>query len=102
MARTGRPKAELVLTDEERLTLERLANRRKTAQALATRARIVMACATPGATNRSVAAQLKVSEGMVGKWRRRFVEKRLNGLFDEARPGPPRSITDDHVEAVIV
>src|SRR5437016_10781289 len=81
MARTGRPKAELVLSDDERLTLERLTNRRKTAQALALRARVVLACAQPGATNRGVAAQLKVSEAMVGKWRRRFVDQRLNGLF---------------------
>ena len=102
MPRTGRPKAELVLADEERLTLERLVNRRKSAQALAMRARIVLSCAQPGATNRSVAVQLKVSEAMVGKWRRRFVERRLNGLFDEPRPGPPRTITDDQVEAVIV
>lgn len=77
MARMGRPKADLVLSDDERLTLERL-------------------------TNRAVAAELKVSEAMVGKWRGRFVENRLNGLFDEARPGPPRTITDDQVEAVIV
>jgi transposase len=102
MARTGRPKAELVLSEEERLTLERLTNRRKTAQALATRARIVLACAKPGATNREVAARLKVSEATVGKWRSRFVDKRLDGLFDEPRPGPPRTITDDQVEALIV
>jgi transposase len=61
-----------------------------------------MACARPGATNRAVAAELKVSEATVGKWRRRFVEKRLDGLFDEPRPGHPRTITDDKVEAVIV
>lgn len=102
MPRTGRPKAELVLADDERLTLERLTNRRKTAQALATRARIVLSCAKPGATNRAVASELGVSEAMVGKWRRRFVERRLNGLFDEPRPGPPRTITDDQVEAVVV
>ena len=102
MARTGRPKAELVLSEEERLTLERLMNRRKSAQALAMRARIVVCCAKPGATNRGVAAQLGVSEAMVGKWRRRFVERRLDGLFDEPRPGHPRTITDEKVEAVIV
>jgi len=102
MARTGRPKADLVLSEDERLTLEQLAKRRKTAQALATRARIVLACAQPGVTNRAVAAQVKVSEAMVGKWRRRFVNERLDGLFDEPRPGPPRTITDDQVEAVIV
>ena len=97
----GRPKAELVLSTEERLTLERLANRRKSAQAMAMRARIVMACAK-GETNRAVAAKLGVSEAMVGKWRRRFVEDRLDGLFDEPRPGAPRTVSDDQVEAVIV
>jgi transposase len=101
MARTGRPKTELVLSDEERRVLERLTNRRKSAQALALRARIVLRCAT-GATNRAVAAHLHVSEAMVGKWRRRFVERRLDGLFDEPRPGAPRKITDDKVEAVVV
>jgi len=97
----GRPKAELVLSDEERLTLERLTKRRNSAQAMALRARIILACAT-GATNGAVAAQLGVNQATVSKWRRRFLERRLNGLFDEDRPGPPRTITDDKVEAVIV
>jgi len=101
MARTGRPKTDLVLTDEERLTLERLTSRRKSAQAIAMRARIVMACAA-GTTSRDVAGQLRVSEATVGKWRRRFVERRLDGLFDEPRPGARRTIGDDQVEAVIV
>jgi transposase len=101
MARMGRPKAELALSSEERLALERLAKRRKSAQALAMRARIVMVCAG-GATNRAAAEELGVSQAMVGKWRRRFVEDRLDGLFDEPRPGAPRSITDDQVEEVIV
>jgi len=101
MGARGRPKAELVLSTEERLTLERLANRRKSAQAMAMRARIVLTCAK-GGTNREVAQQLGVSEAMVGKWRRRFVESRLDGLSDDPRPGAPRTITDDQVEAVIV
>jgi transposase len=101
MAAMGRPKAELVLSNEERLTLERLVNRRTSAQALAMRARIVLACAK-GDTNRAVAEKLGVSQAMVGKWRRRFVEHRLDGLFDEQRPGAPRTITDDQVEQVIV
>ncbi len=101
MAERGRPKAPLVLTDEERLTLERLASRRKTAQALALRARIVLGCASEK-MNKQVAAELKVSSATVGKWRSRFVEDRLDGLFDEPRPGPARTITDRQVEDVIV
>jgi transposase len=97
----GRPKTELVLSDEERQVLERLIRRRKSAQALALRARIVLACAT-GATNQAVAADLRTSGATVGKWRKRFVEKRLEGLFDEPRPGAPRTVTNDKVEAVIV
>ena len=77
-----------------------MTNRRKTAQALATRARIVLACAK-GGTNAAVAANLGVNQNTVGRWRRRFVEHRLDGLFDEPRPGAPRTITDDQVEAVV-
>jgi transposase len=101
MGTRGRPKAELQLSTEERLTLERLANRRKSAQAMALRARIVLSC-TKGITNGEVASELGVHQATVGKWRRRFVEHRLDGLLDDPRPGVPRSITDDQVEAVIV
>jgi transposase len=101
MARTGRPKAVLELTAGEREQLERWARRPKSAQALAQRSRIVLACAA-GADNKSVAAAERVSGAMVGKWRARFVERRLDGLVDEPRPGQPRKITDEQVEAVIV
>ena len=101
MAERGRPKAELVLSDNERETLERWARRPKSAQALALRCRVVLECAS-GLTNREVSRRIGVSEPTVSKWRRRFVTKRLEGLHDEARPGVPRSITDDHVEALIV
>jgi len=90
-----------VLSDEDRLTLERLATRPKSAQALALRARIVLLCAT-GLSNLEVADKLSVNQATVGKWRRRFVADGLDGLFDEPRPGKPRTITDDQVEAVIV
>jgi transposase len=102
MPRTGRPKKPLVLTDDERQTLERWARRPKSAQALALRARIVLACAEAGATNQMVAAGLGVHPVTVGKWRDRFITKRLEGLSDEPRPGSPRTVTDDHVEAVVV
>jgi transposase/DNA-binding CsgD family transcriptional regulator len=101
MARTGRPKVELVLTGLEREELERYARRPKTAQALALRARIVLESAS-GAPNTEVGARLGVTVQTVGKWRRRFVERRLAGLLDEPRPGQPRKITDQHVEDVIV
>jgi len=102
MPRTGRPKKPLVLTDDERQTLERWARRPKSAQALALRARIVLAFAEAGATNQMVAAGLGVHPVTVGKWRDRFITKRLEGLSDEPRPGSPRTVTDDHVEAVVV
>jgi transposase len=101
MTRSGRPKAELVLSDVERDTLLRWTRRAKTAQALALRARIVLACAE-GATNKEVAARLGVWPQTVTKWRGRFVRDRLEGLSDEPRPGAARTITDEQVEAVIV
>jgi transposase len=97
----GRPKTDLSLTDEERSALERLTRRRTSAQAMALRARIVLACAS-GATNVTVSERLGVTPATVGKWRRRFVASRLDGLSDEPRPGAPRTVTDDMVEAVIV
>src|SRR6476661_291602 len=101
MARTGRPKAVLELSAEEREQLQRWALRRTSAQALAMRSRIVLACAE-GRSNSVVAAQLGVSAQMVGKWRARFVEARLDGLADDPRPGRPASITAEQVEDVVV
>jgi transposase len=100
MARTGRPTAKLVLTDDERETLARWARRPRSAQALALRAKIVLACAE-GVTNKDVAAQFSVTAQMVGKWRSRFVADRLAGLSDGERPGRPRTITDAQVEQVV-
>ena len=102
MPRTGRPKAELILSDDERRELERVARRAKSSQALALRCRIVLACAEPGATNTKVAAALGVSQPTVGKWRARFVEHRFEGLEDEPRIGRPPSISLDQVEEVLV
>src|SRR6187397_2036686 len=100
MARTGRPKAPLILTDDERQTLQRWSRRAKSSQALALRCKIVLACAE-GQTNQAVADQLGIWPQTVAKWRGRFVRGRLEGLSDEPRPGRPRTITDTQVEQVI-
>jgi transposase len=84
----------------ERDTLRQWTRRHRTAQALAQRARIILACAD-GQSNQAVAAMLRVAKPTVGKWRARFVTKRLDGLLDEPRPGAPRSITDADVERVV-
>lgn len=96
----GRPLPELKLTAEENNRLAEWTRRHNTSQALAVRARIVLACAQ-GMPNKDVASWLRISRQMVGKWRQRFVDKRLDGLLDEPRPGAPRHIGDDVVEAVI-
>ncbi len=98
--RRGRPTATFTLTESERETLEGWARRRKTAQALALRARIVLRCAE-GALSQDVAAELGVIPQTVGKWRRRFAALRLDGLLDEPRPGAPRQISDEAVERVV-
>jgi transposase len=90
----------LTLTTEEVETLERWARRPTTAQALAQRARIVLTCTT-GTPDGVVATEARVTRQTVGRWRRRFLAKRLAGLLDEPRPGAPRTITDEHVERVI-
>lgn len=101
MPRTGRPTAPLTLSDEERATLLRWARRAKSSQVLAMRAKIVLACAD-GLSNVEVAAKLAVHLSTVGKWRRRFLAERLNGMIDEQRTGRPPSITLDQVEQVVV
>ena len=98
--RTGRPLSPLQLTDEERETLQQWNRRPKTAQALAQRAGIVLACAG-GKSNSMVASMFHVTPQTVSKWRSRFVASRLDGLLDEPRPGAPRSITDAQVEQVV-
>jgi transposase len=97
----GRPKAPLVLSEDERDTLQRLVRRQTIGQRLALRARIVLLCAS-GMDNARVALEVGVRSATVGKWRKRFVTHRLDGLLDEPRSGAPRKITDDQVEAVVV
>jgi transposase len=99
MAR-GRPLAALVLSEEDRLTLQGWTARRKTSQALAQRARIIL-LAAGGASNQEVAQRERLNPHTVGKWRRRFVDKGVDGLLDEPRPGAPRTITDENIERVL-
>src|SRR5437867_3225104 len=96
----GRPKAELLVSDADRATLTRWTARRTTAQALALRSRIILRCAT-GVSNVVVAAELGIADQTVCKWRARFIKKGVAGLLDEPRPGVPRKVTDDQVEAVV-
>lgn len=99
--RTGRPKVALILTEQERHRLESLANRSRTVPQLARRARIVLAC-TQGKPNNTVARRLRLSPTTVCKWRGRFVQDRLDGLYDEPRPGAPRKISDQQIEQVLI
>jgi transposase len=99
--RLGRPKVALILTDDERVRLDSLAHRARTAPHVARRARIILACAE-GADNKVVAKRLRMSQTTVGKWRGRFVRERLDGLYDEPRPGAPRQVSDEQIEQVIV
>lgn len=100
MPRRGRALGELGLTEEETRALQEFARSGKTAQAMALRARIVLACAQ-GLGNREVARQLGVTPQTVGKWRSRFLSRRLRGLLDDPRPGAPRRIEESTVEAII-
>jgi transposase len=91
----------VALSADERRTLENWVKRRSTAQGLALRARIVLACAD-GGSNVAVAARLRIDPRTVARWRGRFIASRLDGLTDEPRPGVPRSITDAQVGDVVV
>src|SRR6201981_2887546 len=99
--RTGRPQRPLLLSDDERERLQSLAHRARSQSLLARRARVVLACAE-GLDNKAVAKKLRCSKGMVGKWRSRFLQARLEGLYDEPRPGAPRQVTDAQVEQVVI
>ena len=93
---TGRPKKALVLSDDERQALIRLTKRARVNRMLAFRARLVLACADD-TLNSAVARRYRTTNATVGKWRQRFVARRLEGLFDEPRAGAPRTIADDDV-----
>ena len=96
----GRAAVAITLSEAERRELEGLARRRKTAQGLARRARIVLAAAE-GLENKAIVERLGADANTVGKWRRRFAERRLDGLYDEPRSGAPRKIGDERIAEII-
>lgn len=101
MAGRGRVAAvPIKLSEAERRELEGLARRRKTAQGLARRAQIVLAAAE-GLQNKAIVARLGIDANTVSKWRRRFAERRCDGLYDEPRSGAPRKIGDDAIAETI-
>lgn len=99
--RTGRPKKPLKITEDERERLDSLAHRVRSQALLARRARVILASAE-GLDNQMVARKLRCSVGMVGKWRARFLKGRLEALYDEPRPGAPRTVSDAQVEQVVI
>lgn len=96
----GRPKSELVITQEERAQLTSFARSRSLPASLSARARLVLSSAE-GEVNSSIAARLGLSKATVGKWRTRFIERRIAGLYDDVRPGKPRTIDDERVAQLI-
>jgi transposase-like protein len=96
----GRPIEPLVLCRQERAYLERQVRRHRVARSLSERCRAILQCAD-GLASKCVATELGIHEHTVGKWRRRFLKDRCDGLLDEARPGRPRTINDDQVAEVI-
>ena len=99
--RRGRRLPELKLSEEQRSTLQGWTRRRKTAQALSMRARIVLR-ASDGLTATAIAAEVHACIQTVSKWWRRFDEQGSDGLLDEPRPGQPRKLSDAQIEQVIV
>src|SRR6266404_8798392 len=99
--RTGRPQRPLIVPAEDRERLESLAHRARSQPLLARRARVVLACAE-GLDNQTVARKLRCAVGMVGKWRARFLKGRLEALYDEPRPGTPRTVSAAQVEQVVI
>jgi transposase len=98
--KAGRPTRDLLLTIDEREALRAWTRQPKCPQALALRARVILLCAD-GRSNTETAADLGVTVQTVGKWRQRFVEKRLDGLLDEPRPGTPRRLSEADVDRVL-
>ena len=97
---TGRPKPTLTVTADELTQLRSLAGSRTLPHALVARARLILWSAD-GQSNTQIARRLRWAKATVGKWRQRFVQHRLAGLYDELRPGRPRSIDDEQIAALL-
>ena len=101
MGVAGRPKAELVVSPDDREELKQLSRRSRVNRNIAFRARLILACAD-GAANSAVAREHRTTNQTVGKWRQRFIDGGLEALYDEPRVGAPKKVTDDQIEAVVV
>jgi transposase len=101
MAERGRPRQPVGVSDEQREVLERWSRRPKSPHSVAQRSRIVL-LAADGLSNNAVAERVGVNQATVVKWRKRFIERGVDGLVDEPRPGAPRKISDADVEEVVV
>lgn len=99
--KTGRPKVEITLTDDERVELERLSRRVRTNKHLALRTKLILASAK-GTPDIEVGCKHHVHRKTVATWRKRFAARRLEGLYDEPRVGAPRTISDEKVEEIVV
>ena len=97
---TGRPKIALELSAEEEAELRGFSSSRSLPHALVARAKLVLWSAG-GESNTEIASRLNWTKATVGKWRQRFVERRLSGLYDELRPGRPRSVSDEKVALLL-
>ena len=97
---TGRPKKPLTVSVEERKQLQAWASSRSLPHGLVRRARIVLMSAE-GMSNTAIARRLGLSMPTVGKWRERYRTEGLQGLYGEARPGRPRTISDEKVAALV-
>jgi putative transposase len=98
--RSGRYKEALELSGDEKAQLESIARSRSIPAAINQRAKIVIACAS-GETSIAVAERLRTTRETVGKWRSRFIQGRIAGLYDELRPGAPRTISDEKIAELI-
>ena len=96
----GRPKTALELSDEERLQLSAMAKSRTLPHSLVARAKVVL-WSVEGENNTQIAERLQWTKATVGKWRKRFIDHRLAGLYDELRPGRPRTIEEERVAALL-